>query len=52
MYPSLSPSPSLNKLEFTGVEILLVILSMKKFVKQDLFCSNVNKIKKLERLDI
>ena len=52
MYPSLSPSPSLNNLELTGEEILLVILSMKKFVKQDLFCSNVNKIKKLERLDI
>ena len=46
------PSPSLGKLEFTDVNILLVIFCIKNFVKQELFCSNVNKIKKPEKWDI
>ena len=44
-----SPSHSLDKLEFTGVKILLLIFLIKNFVKQELFCSNANKIKNPER---
>ena len=43
------PSRSLDKLEFTGVEILLLIFLIKNFAKQELFSSNTNKIKNLER---
>ena len=46
------PYPSLDNLEFTGVKILLAIFLIKNFVKQDLFCPNVNKIKKQERWDV
>ena len=46
---TLPPSPSLDKLEFTGVKILLLIFLIKNFVKQELFCSNENKIKDPER---
>ena len=42
-------SCSLDKLEFTGVKILLLIFLIKNFVKQELFCSNENKIKNPER---
>ena len=35
--------------EFTGINILLVIFLIKNFVKQELFCSNANKIKNPER---
>ena len=45
--PSLSAS--LDKFEFTCVKILLVIFCIKNFVKQELFGSNANKMKKLER---
>ena len=47
MYPP--PSRSLNKLEFTGVKIFLLIFLIKNFVKQELFCSIANKIKNPER---
>ena len=46
---TLPPSRSLDKLEFTGVKILLLIFLIKNFVKQELFCSNENKIKDPER---
>ena len=53
-----SPSSSLDKLDFTGVKILLLIFLKKKnlnknyFVKEELLCSNVNKIKNPKRWDI
>ena len=43
------PSRSLDKLEFTGAKILLLIFLIKNFVKQELFCSNANKVKNPER---
>lgn len=35
-----------DKPKFNGVKILLVILRIKNFVKQELFCSHVNTINK------
>ena len=43
------PSRSLDKLEFTGAKILVLIFLVKNFVKQELFCSNANKVKNPER---
>ena len=46
-----TPYPSLDKLEFTGVKISLVIFWTKNFAQQELFCPNVNKIKEQESWD-
>ena len=43
------PLRSLDKLEFSGVKILLLIFLLQNFVKQELFCSNANKTKNPER---
>ena len=46
---TLPPSRSFDKLELTGVKILLLIFLIKNFVKEELFSSNASKIKNLER---
>ena len=41
-----------NEFVLGGVKNSLVSFQIKNFVKQQLFCPNINEIKKLERWDI
>ena len=45
-------SSPLDRIEFTGVKILLVIFWIKNFIKQELFSSNANKSKNPKRWGI